>query len=90
MARDGRNVEIKFTQGESFAIRYEPEHLLVIQRKKGSEFRVVYNGSGALAWKNAGKMQRNGQRSISLNLLRKLNEFNQDSDRLKQQREAPI
>lgn len=90
MTADGRNVEIKFTQGDSVAIRYEPEQLLVFQRKKGSELRVVYNGSGALAWKHAGEMQRNGQRPISLHTLRKLNEFIQDGDRLKQHREAPV
>ncbi|MDP5220251.1 hypothetical protein Q5Y75_23965 [Ruegeria sp. 2205SS24-7] len=43
-AQDGRKVEIKLTQGKSVAIRYKPEHLLVLSRPKGKLIRVVYNG----------------------------------------------
>ena len=34
-AKDGRQVEIKLTQGKSVAIRHEPEHLIVLCRAKG-------------------------------------------------------
>lgn len=71
-APDGRNVEIKLTQGSGVAIRHEPEHLIVLHRPKGGPMRIVYNGPGALAWAAAGNMQKNGQRPISLSRLRLL------------------
>lgn len=57
-APDGRNVEIKLTQGRSVAIRQEPEHLLVMHCPKGGPLSIVFNGPGALAWEQAGKMQK--------------------------------
>lgn len=68
-ARDGRQVEIKLTQGKSVAIRHEPVHLLALHRPKGGPVRIVYNGPGGAAWNAAGKIQKNGQRSISLSRL---------------------
>jgi hypothetical protein len=73
-SKDGRQVEIKLTQGKSVAIRHEPEHLIVLHRPKGGPMRVVFNGPGDLAWNAAGKMQRNGQRPISLTKLAALND----------------
>lgn len=69
ISQDGRQVEIKLTQGKGVAIRHEPEHLLVMHRPKGGPMRVVYNGPGDLAWHAAGKMQKNGQRPIGLTKL---------------------
>lgn len=71
-ASDGRNVEIKLTQGRGVAIRHEPEHLVVLHRPKGGPMRIVFNGPGAPAWNAAGKMQKNGQRPISLTRLSQL------------------
>jgi hypothetical protein len=87
---DGRNVEIKLTQGRSVAIRHEPEHLIVLQRPKGGPMRVVFNGPGSCAWKAAGRMQRNGQRPISLNKLSKLNETVDESCRIPMRRAIPV
>jgi hypothetical protein len=89
-ARDGRNVEVKLTQGKSVAIRHEPDHLIVLQRRKNTTVSVVFNGPGALAWAQAGKMQKNGQRPIPLAKLRKLDEGVPLADRLAQIREAPV
>lgn len=69
LAGDGRRVEIKLTQGKSAAIRHPPDHLLVLHRPKGGPVRVVYNGPGDAPWEQAGKMQSNGQRTISLRKL---------------------
>jgi hypothetical protein len=88
--RDGRNVEIKFTQGKSVSLRHKPDHLLVFARKKGTQARVVFNGPGGLAWENAGKKQNNGQRPISLTKLCQLDAIVQACDRLRQIRGAPI
>lgn len=89
-ARDGRNVEVKLTQGKSVSIRHEPDHLIVLQRRKGTSVSVVFNGPGALAWADAGKKQDNGQRPISLAKLRQLDGSVGVDDRLKQVREAPL
>jgi len=87
---DGRKVEVKMTQGYSVAIRYEPDHLIVLQRIKGSKVNVVFNGPGTIIWKNAGKLQSNGQRPISVQKLRQLDAIVMQADRLAQYREAPI
>lgn len=89
-AADGRAVEIKFTQGTGVAIRHEPEHLIVLHRPKGGPISVVFNGPGFVAWAAAGKMQRNGQRPISLAQLSRLAESVLESDRLPEVRRPPV
>ena len=87
---DGRQVEIKLTQGRSVAIRHEPEHLIVLHRPKGGPLRVIYNGPGSPAWQASGKRQNNGQRPISLTTLSKLAAHVRDDDRLPEIRESPV
>ena len=89
-APDGRSVEIKLTQGRGVAIRHEPEHLVVLHRPKGGQMRIVFNGPGAIAWEAAGKMQKNGQRPISLTRLSKLLETVTVAMRLSEVREPPV
>ena len=89
-AKDGRNVEVKLTQGDTVALRHEPDHIIILHRSRGTKVRIVFNGPGALAWAHAGKMQSNGQRPISLKKLRQLNEDVRPADRLIQIREPPI
>lgn len=89
-SRDGRDVEIKLTQGRSVAIRHEPEHLIVLHRPKGGPIRTVYNGPGLHAWNAAGSMQKNGQRPISLTKLSQLTAEVSASERLPEIREPPV
>ena len=89
-ARDGRSVEIKLTQRKSVAIRHEPDHLVVLHRPKGGRMRVVFNGPGEIAWRAAGKMQKNGQKPISLMALSGLMAAVPESERLPQLREPPV
>ena len=89
-ARDGRQVEIKLTQGGGVAIRHEPEHLIVLHRPIGGPIRVVFNGPGAIAWAAAGKMQKNGQRPISLSRLTTLSNNVPEQSRLPVLRPAPV
>lgn len=72
VAADGRLVQIKATQGGSVAMRQCCEHLLVLRLERDGSAAEAYNGPGALAWEAAGRMQRNGQRPISLARLRGL------------------
>ena len=82
-AEDGRQVQIKFTQGtRAVALRAEPEHLLVLRLAPDRSLEVVYNGKGASPWYQSGKVQSNGQRPISLSRLRAINRGIPERDRL--------
>lgn len=75
---DGRPVEVKATCGTSVALRgQEPAkglHLLVLQIGSDGEAETIYNGPAELAWDAIRDklMPSNGQRRISIPLLRKL------------------
>ena len=71
-ACDGRLVQIKATQRDRIALSACPEHLLVLRIDGNGSWYVVYNGPGKPVWERAGKMQKNGQRPISLAALKTL------------------
>lgn len=71
---EGREVQVKATQGRSVGLRCEPEHLLVLKLDRSGGFEEVYNGPGGLAWSAAGKMQKNGQRAVTTSKLAALME----------------
>jgi len=82
-SEDGRKVQIKLTQStRSIGLRAEPEHLLVLRLAPDRSVEVVYNGTGRSPWSQAGKMQKNGQRSISISRLRDLDASVLKHDRL--------
>lgn len=87
-AANGRQVEVKATQGDSVALRAEPEHLIVLHIGRDGHATEVFNGPGALAWSNCGALQKNGQRPISLSKLRKLMGQVTPSQRLPSRNEA--
>ena len=72
ISNDGKHVQIKVTQINKIAISSQPEYLIAIQLHTDGSWDEIYNGPGKPAWDNAGKMQKNGQRSISLNKLKSL------------------
>ena len=82
-APDGRLVQIKATQIDRVALSSEPDWLLVLQIHLDGTFSEVYNGPGKLAWEHCGKMQKNGQRPISLAKLRSLQAEVPEENRLK-------
>ena len=75
-------MQIKATQGNGVGIRAEPEHLLVLKILRDGTVHEAYNGPGGVAWSAAGKMQKNGQRPISLSKLKKLMENVKTSKRI--------
>lgn len=81
-APDGRLVQIKATQIQRVALSSEPKWLLVLKIHRDGTFSEDYNGPGALVWERCGKMQKNGQRSISLTMLHQLQEKVPVSQRL--------
>ena len=72
VSEEGKQVQIKATQVKSIAISSEPDYLIVIRLLSDGSWEEIYNGPGKAAWDNAGKMQKNGQRPISLSKLRNL------------------
>ncbi len=69
---DGRLVQIKTTQRNRIGIYSEPDYLLVLQVQQDGTINEIYNGPGREPWECAGKMQKNGQKSISIARLREL------------------
>jgi hypothetical protein len=84
-ASDGRLVQVKATQNQSggVGLRSEPEHLVVLLVGRDGSHDEVYNGPGDRPWNHAGKMQKNGQRPISLKRLRALMESVESEKRLR-------
>lgn len=81
-AVDGRLVQIKATQISRISLSGEPQWLLVLRIHRNGTFSEEYNSPGKLAWEHCGKMQKNGQRPISLAKLRILQAEVPDSARL--------
>ena len=72
VSTDGKCVQIKATQVSGISISSEPDYVIVIKLFPDGSWEEVYNGPGKPVWENAGKMQKNGQRPISLSKLRDL------------------
>jgi hypothetical protein len=83
-AKNGKMVQIKATQVKSVCLSNEPEHLIVLKLQEDGSADVVYNGPGKPVWEATGRMQKNGQRSISLFKLRNLMNNVPLCDRLEQ------
>jgi len=72
ISKNGRKVQIKATQINQISISSEPEHLIVLQIQRNGDAVEMYNGPGKTVWENSGKLQKNGQRQISLSKLKTL------------------
>lgn len=77
-----RLVQIKATQINRIAISSEPDYLIVIQISPNGDWTEIYNGLGSRVWNNAGKMQKNGQRPISIAKLKTLMECVKDDEKI--------
>lgn len=68
----GREVQIKMTGGNGVALYATCARLVVLKVVSPTEAEIVFDGDGARAWEQAGKMGKNGQRQISLSRLRRI------------------
>jgi hypothetical protein len=82
LTADSKEVQIKAIQAKSIAMRSNAEHLMVIKILKDGSFDEVFNGPGIVVWNQSGKMQSNGQRSISLTKLRMLQDIVSEANRV--------
>ncbi len=88
-SEDRKKVQIKLTGGNrSVSLYSEPDYLIVLQLSNGKS-DTIYNGPGVSVWAKCGPRAKNGQRSITLNALRKLQSAVPDSDRIVLKRELP-
>jgi hypothetical protein len=60
------DVQIKMTGGKSISLYSTCNRLVVLRIASPSQAEIVYDGPGDTVWQNAGKIQKNGQRAISL------------------------
>ena len=80
--RQGRLIQIKATQIDKISISSEPDYLIVIQITSDGNWSEIYNGAGSRVWNNAGKMQKNGQRPISIAKLKLLMKSVSDDEKI--------
>ena len=80
--RQGRLIQIKATQIDRISISSEPDYLIVIQITSDGNWSEIYNGAGSRVWNNAGKMQKNGQRPISIAKLKLLMKSVSDDEKI--------
>ena len=83
LSADGRLIQIKITQTDRISIYSEPDYLIVMKMENDGTIEEVYNGKGSAPWENAGKVQKNGQRSINLKKLVSLNAVISSEDRIR-------
>ena len=80
--RQGRLIQIKATQIDRISISSKPDYLIVIQITSDGNWSEIYNGTGSRVWNNAGKMQKNGQRPISIAKLKLLMKSVSDDEKI--------
>ncbi len=82
VSSDGKYVQIKLTQRNTIALSSEPDYLIVMKIDSLGNVKEWYNGKGDQVWSSCGKMQNNGQRTISLSKLNSLNNMVGTTDRI--------
>lgn len=69
---EGKKVQIKATQINRVSLYSEPDFLIVLKILPDGSALELYNGPGKQVWSSAGATQKNGQRSISVTMLKSL------------------
>lgn len=66
---DGKEVQIKLTQGNKMQIRHKPDYLVVLYMTSTGQIYEVYNGTGERAWQIVGKKNSNNSYMMSVGRL---------------------
>jgi hypothetical protein len=90
--RDGKRlVQVKFSGGStSFGIYGKPDYLIAMRLVNRTDIVEVFNGPGEIAWQSVGKSQKNGQYSMGIGKLVKLNASVPNSERIPKVRELSL
>jgi hypothetical protein len=64
------DVQIKMTARNSVSMYGESIRLVVLKVISPHEAEIIFDGDGKAAWEQAGKLQKNGQRTIRLSKLK--------------------
>ena len=86
---DGKQVQIKITQGNAVVIKDVPEYLLVLLLKENGDIFEVYNGPGKKAFKVASKPDGYNHHHIQVNRLIEMSNGVEESQRLAQKHKVP-
>ena len=86
ISKADKKVQIKATQGTQVGIRSKPDYFIALKLYRDGNAEEIYNGPGKLVWENAGKMQKNGQRPITLAKLKSLMATVKQEDKIPQTR----
>ncbi len=70
--KEGRFVQIKMTSINRISMTANCERLVVLKIVDPENAKIIFDGPGRPAWDLASKMQKNGQRQISLAKLKTL------------------
>lgn len=87
-SKNGLEVQVKTTQINKIGLSSNPEHLIVLSINKDGSNLEIYNGPGDIVWNKAGKVQKNGQRYISVSTLKKLMDDVPDDKKIERKNEG--
>jgi hypothetical protein len=69
---NNRCVQIKLTAKQSISMYADCDRLIVMKIESAEWAKLIYDGDGGPVWAMAGKMQKNGQRSVRLSKIEAL------------------
>lgn len=79
---NGIKVQIKISQQDKIVIPHEPEHLIVLNLRKGGDIFEVYNGPGKEPWECSSKRDSHNNRHMRINKIMKFDRQVSDKDRI--------
>ena len=79
---NGRNIQVKTTQGDDVPIRMKPDYLIVLYLSKTGKIYEAYNGPGTIPWKVPGKPDKRGYKHLRVNKLMSLDGEIKPEDRI--------
>lgn len=67
---DGRNVQIKMTQGDTIVISEQPDYLIALyMNRRTGEVQEIYNGPGEIPYMKSYEYKKHNKRYMSVSML---------------------
>lgn len=80
---NGREIQVKITQGDRIIMSDEPDYLIVLYLRHDGEIFEIYNGKGNWPWRFASNPTKRNVKHITTSKLMKLDADVLDEDRIK-------